>query len=227
VTSLAEEHRTEAARLAHARAGVYGFLGSQWLAPPVSHDRSLEQLTERWRGLGVVSEEHAQRLLDFLGSTDDVTEALESEYQALLKVPAGRYLAPIQSVYETAKYESGAWTFGRLRGSAWFQVTATYERAGYDPAQSDVEADHIGCLLQFLGALCRAESGAWHLGEWERAAELRSSQRAFIETHLSSWLPALRRRLDQAKSLPYYPVVMEIVEAYLQVEAMHLRASET
>jgi len=211
-------------RLTASRGAVYAYLGEQWLLPPVRYDQPLATLVERWHAIGLgIDEARGQRMVRFLEDTDGVAEALEAEHQALLRVPAGRYLAPIQSVYETAAFEDGAWSFGRLRMKPWRDVTAAYARAGYSVSSQDqVEADHIGCMLQFMGALCRDESQAWADGTLERVRELRTAQAEFLERHLDGWLPKLRLRLDQSHELPYYPDVMGMLETYLKIEAKYL-----
>jgi len=214
----------EPARLAAARGDVYAFLGEQWLLPPIRDDQPLEALAARWGAVGLgVDEARGERIVRFLEETDSVIEALEAEYQALLRVPTGRYLTPVQSVYEAAAFEDDSWTFGRLRTKPWTEVTAAYAHAGYAVSPGDqVEADHIGCMLEFMAALCREESQAWADGHPERVNELRTAQASFLDRHFDGWLSKLRLRLDQTHELPYYPDVMGMLETYVKVEAKHL-----
>lgn len=219
----------EAGRLAAVRGDVYAYLGEQWLLAPVRDDQPLAALVERWHAVGLgIDEARGERMVRFLEDTEGVVEALEVEYQALLRVPAGRYLAPIQSVYEGAAFEDGAWSFGRLRAKPWREVTAAYAKAGYSVGSQDpFEADHIGCMLQFMAALCREESRAWADGTTERVSALRNTQGEFLERHLDGWLPKLRLRVEQAHELPYYSDVMGMLETYLKVEARHLARQGT
>ena len=208
---------------------MYAYLGEQWLLPPIRDDQPLAQLVERWHAIGLgIDEARGERMVRFLEDTDGVAEALEAEHQALLRVPAGRYLAPIQSVYEEAAFQDGAWSFGRLRARPWKEVTAAYARAGYSVSGQDpLEADHLGCMLEFMAALCREESQAWADGTMERVRDVRTTQAAFLDRHLGGWLEKLRFRLDQARELPYYPDVMGMLETFLKVEVEHLTRQGT
>lgn len=61
--------------------------------------------------------------------------------------------------------------------------------------------DHISVELEYLAYLCVQESTNWKQGFSKAARDIRSQERAFVDDHLSRWLPELCYRIR--KQVPH------------------------
>ncbi|NOZ01606.1 MAG: molecular chaperone TorD family protein [Deltaproteobacteria bacterium] len=209
--------------LAGGRERLYRFLAGQFISPPVGPKIPPNDLVAAWRELAQpVDPKCVAEIVGHLETDGFDPVALGREFAELFQIPAGRYLAPIESVYRAARFDGDRWTFGRLRGAPWTRVTNTYSKAGFEPAQDDVEADHIACELQFLAELCAREREAAAQGHMQLFGSLRANQKKFIDQHPLAWVHLLRHRIEQVTSSPYYLGLIHFVENMLAMESNYL-----
>ena len=211
----------DAAELAVSRGKGWSLLADSVLRAPVHAGRTADELAEQWQTLlGPVDPDRVAVLAAELRAPGAEVR-MGGEFAALFEVQTARYLAPVESVYRNATFDGTDWQLGRHRGPAWFEVVDAYREAGFDlTAEQPVEADSLGCELQFMAALCRLEAQAWARGEEAEAQTLRRRQSAFAVAHLE-WVRRLRQRAADL-ACAYYREVLELVERYRAVELDHL-----
>ena len=213
------EH-TSAAALAQARADLYAFLAGNWLEDPVSLDQIRPDLLVRWLAVAeTVDSVNGAVIIEFLATDDgSLVSSLGQEYQNLLRVPAGRYVVPIQSVYEGARKDGNSWAFGLKRGPARAAALKRYRTAGFQPL-GGMEPDHLGCQLAFLSTLCSLEGTSdtqvlrqqYH--RWQTEA---------LSAFMQPWMDTLGAHVEFAARLPYYPAAFAVLRTFLAAEVDYL-----
>ena len=227
-------HSTEFAALANARADVYRFLATVFLAPPTVDLMARVRAAEfraafsdwvddaQWDGIGAES-----------------LDALVLEYNRLFAVPGDAYVPPYESVYtdvvdlEYSRHMvSGAGDaptrVGKLLwGPSTVAVERCYAEAGFAVTRAAGEPpDHLGIELQFLARLCDEQASAWSANDVPEAIRLQHVEKEFLKTHPLCFVAALRARLDAASAHSFYRAAAQLCESFLQSSAQLLDHSE-
>lgn len=129
-----------------------------------------------------------------LETAPETRAAFDGEYIALFEGRATPYAPVIESVYRP--WYGGPASDGLRSGPAAADMRDRYAAAGVSiPAA--YAPDHLALLLEYAGALRRAQADA--------------AYRTFVEQHLD-WLPALRRLTDEATAeAPFHEYCVAVV----------------
>jgi len=141
------------------------------------------------------------------------------EYHRLFVGPAGLPAPPYESVYRED------W---RVMGESTVDVMRQYAEAGYTlvPTFKDLP-DHVAAELAFMALLAEEESKAWR-GEDASAALLwLGRERAFLESHLTRWLPAFCDRLLTSTEAPFYRGLATALWDFVRVDLERIKALTT
>lgn len=107
---------------------------------------------------------------------------------------------------------------GQVMGEPAIRALAAYREAGLDPAFEPPELpDHIAVELEFMSALCAAEVEARSAGNHEVTTACIHREAAFLEAHLSRWVPAFCARL-RATGVAPYPTIAECLATFVATE---------
>jgi len=218
---------SDADTFANARANIYRFLATIFLAPPTDDLLVRIRAAEfraafsewvddaQWNGMGAES----------LG-------ALVLEYNRLFVVPGDAYVPLYESVYTDVvdvEYSphmvSGAGDaptrVGKLLwGPSTVAVEHAYADAGFAVTRAAGEPpDHLGIELQFLARLCNEQVAAWSANDVPEAIRLQHIEKIFLMTHPLRFVATLRARLDAASAHPFYRASARLCESFLQSSA--------
>lgn len=218
---------TEHAALATARANIYRFLASVFLAPPT--DALLVRVRNADFRAAFADWVDDAEWNAITGSSQD---ALVTEFNRLFAVPGDGYVPPYESVYSdtvdveyTTHLICGAGeTPTRLGELLWGPSTTVVERAyavaGFAVARAAGEPpDHLGIELQFLARLCDEESAAGSADDQPEAARLQKLEQEFLQAHPLRWIALFRERLDAAPAPAFYRAFARLCESFLQSSA--------
>lgn len=204
--------------LAVARSRVYAFLASLFNQPP--QEPLLRLLADE-------SGEEADGLRELFGDglhaelASGAREALASpeslarDFDALLRIPQDRYLAPYESAYRgtPARKTRG---MGLLMGRQTREVAALYRMAGVALGGECKELpDHVAVELQFLADCASQEAEALLTGQSAEAEGWRGLQSRFQTEHVMQWVPAMCRRMEQQASTGFFRAVARVLPEVL------------
>ena len=212
-----------AAEVARCRAGALRLLALPFRRALVPDDDAVPALIAVWEY--VVDEAccPTARLLEYPPPGDPLPGGeLRAEHEALFVLPAARYVSPVDSCLRGGG-RGGRRSRGRLRSKPWWAVRKRYAAFGFHRAgDRALEDDHLLVELDYLTALCDTEARRLADRDEAGAEALRREQLDFLDAHLLAWLPELRRRIDAAAELSFYPWLVRALEGYLQLERRHL-----
>ncbi|MHC5078259.1 MAG: TorD/DmsD family molecular chaperone [Planctomycetota bacterium] len=209
------------AKTALARSQTYRFFAQVFLEKPT------QTLLEAFRDGRFLSElgdvfgtEAGSPLTAGPGNLED----LQEEYDALFRVPAGRYVTPYESVYRgEARKDKKNRPGGCLMGEETLEVLAWFKCTGYFLQGSCKELpDHLGCEFEFVGRMCAEESDAHAEGKSDLAAKWRNAQRRFLENHLLRWFPEVAQKIRENDRLGFYALLTELASRFLEHEVKSL-----
>ncbi len=152
-----------------------------------------------------------QRLLTSLADLPN-QHILEEEYvrvfmHSLEKAPC----LPYESVYMDPGGQAAGWILAVLEQE--------YAAAGLALSPSRKELpDHVAVELEFMAFLCRQEVDAWNGEVVKDAVEALEHQAAFLDRHLTRWLPEWARQVATADGGGVYYVVAETARAFVNHE---------
>ena len=211
------------ARIAHnnaeARMDMYRFLASVYLQPPseaiIKHladkDNS-EQLTSLF-GKSIVAPLYEMALA--FDSHRDLGE-LNQEYMGLFSVPTGKYVTPFEDVYRGLRLD-GNQERGPLLGDRAVAVKIIYRSTGADLDKTCKELPtHVGVELSFMSFLCEQEEKCLKQDGENQASVYRQWQLTFLHEHLTDWFPQLRRAIETNARLPFYVLMAQLTQAFLE-----------
>ena len=69
--------------------------------------------------------------------------------------------------------------------------------------------DHISVELEYMAFLCDQESSNWSHGFSKAARDIRSQERAFVDDHLSRWLPEFCYRIRKQAPQSFYSYIAQ------------------
>lgn len=113
-------------------------------------------------------------------------------------------------------YES-LWREGQMMGDSTIAVATAFLDAGYAYGGAWGPCDHLAEELRFMAALCMAED----------AADALERQAAFVERHLSAWVPTYCHALAEQAHEPLYQALARVTAAVVAEDAEHLRTHES
>lgn len=77
-----------------------------------------------------------------------------------------------------------------------------------------VTVDHVSTELEVMAALCAQEASHAAAEEANLAETTVARERAFLEQHLTRWLPALAERIAAAAPPPFYEAAISAAIAF-------------
>lgn len=107
------------------------------------------------------------------------------------------------------------------QAETWVALQGQYAHAGF-AADRRAAPDYLGNELAFLGFLAGREATAWRLGDRAAATSAAEQQRSFIDAHTGRWIGWLRERVQSEAAHPFWPAVLALAEAHLQMEREYL-----
>ncbi len=137
-------------------------------------------------------------------------EELAAEHVRLFQATMGRALCPpVESFYLSSARQAGAATTAA-------SVEAAYRRHGlrFAPGQAHL-ADEAAPQLELLAHLCGLEAGAREREHEAVAAGAVAAQLAFLDGHLTRWLPAFAARVRAASAAGFYRAVADLADAFV------------
>ncbi|MBI4240320.1 MAG: molecular chaperone TorD family protein [Candidatus Rokubacteria bacterium] len=141
---------------------------------------------------------------------------LISEYHRLFVGPGELPAPPYESVYREG------W---RVMGETTLDVQSAYEEAGYalDPSFKELP-DHVAAELAFMGLLTEEEAKAWKAGDASVALSWLERERAFLDDHLTRWLPAFCDRLLASTEVRFYRKLAGELQEFVALDAERVTA---
>lgn len=143
-------------------------------------------------------------------------EALGPEYHRLFVGPGALPAPPYESVYRDG------WT---VMGESTLQVRRQYAGAGYalDPSITELP-DQVAVELLFMAVVAEEEAQAWEGRDAAAALSWLERERAFLEEHLTRWVPAFTDRLVAATEAPFYRRLAAALREFVTLDAERVRA---
>lgn len=178
------------------RQFMYRYLWKAFAAEPdealltaVADEHTLEQVV-LLAGVGSKAEAAQRDLAAYMDEHPDELDGLRGEYTRLFIGPAKLPAPPWESVYVSSD--------GLIFQACTLEVRRVYREAGYQTAAYPHEADdHLAAELDFMAQLSEDARAAYDVGERNRAFELLSCQRRFLDEHLVTWVGAFAQRLAE------------------------------
>jgi TorA maturation chaperone TorD len=147
---------------------------------------------------------------------NEVKLELAVEYANLFLGVKGKPSHPSESVYRS-KDQS-------MYQEPRDQVLRDYWNAGVDKVKEYTEPeDHIAIELQFMEYLCRKTVEALEKNENEEVKRYLQIQKAFIDDHLSTWVPRLTKDILEGAEADFYKGIAYITNAFVELERDSIR----
>jgi TorA maturation chaperone TorD len=83
------------------------------------------------------------------------------------------------------------------------------------PSSSESEPDHVAVELEFMAFLCSREADAWEARSVGEGTRCLKRQLAFLDRHLTRWVPLWAHGVAASGGEGFYPAVAEAVEAFV------------
>ena len=210
---LSQERLDELAAIAEDRSRIYWLLSQLFLNPP---DEGL------LAGLRSVAEARQPAPGDGLTATlvqlcEGLHEAAETDD---LRIECLRLFGGVREGYGPPPPFESLYREGRLFGESTESVIDHYRKNGYSLAYEETgPEDHLGIELKFLALLCYRERTAWNSGDTAGGRSCLAAERAFIEEHLQSWVPAYCEGLEKEASAAFYRAVAKLTAESIAFDA--------
>lgn len=199
-------------RIEH-RARVYKLLSDCYLSPDVKAMERMHELSGLLDGL------HSGLRLEI---PDDVIGAdeLRLEHARLFIGPFSLLVPPYGSMYLDQEEH--------LMGGSTQDVHRWYLAEGLETAIKEMD-DHICIQLEFLYLLVYRELMAEQDGSpaTELAAQFRSKQREFLESHLGRWIASFEAKVLKHAELAYYSTLATATRAFITADLQELRLNSS
>lgn len=193
------------------RLHIYNLLRQLYLSPPSEEILSALQKIEVGEEVCLAESDVTKglRMLKEVGA--DKLEELSLEFAGLFIGPGKIPIPPYESFYTSEKR--------LLMQEATIAVRKKYLKAGLvmKNLYSSPE-DHIASEFEFMYFLCQKEAEARGKSNGEQALEWLEMQQEFLKEHLSAWIPAFCKDLEQAAESDFYKGVAKVTKAYLSLE---------
>ncbi len=214
---------------AEPRGEVLSALASSEAADAFGHLASTTEAAQvpievggRTRIASDVLADMAELLGSLDGKADDAAyiESLKSEFTRLFLVPGETYVYLWESPYigkETMLFQEST-----------LDVRSRYAEYGFAAVEfGHFPEDHLSMMLDFLAHLSDQAFDAFGDGRDEEVARILSSQRDFVATHLTDWLPAFQTSLDEKDPEGIYCRFGAALQAFLQTDALFMDGART
>jgi len=143
-------------------------------------------------------------------------KGLIPEYHRLFVGPGHLPVPPYESVYREN------W---QVMGETTVDVKRQYAEAGYALAPSFTELpDHVTAELAFMALLAEEEAKAWETEDISAALAWLERERAFLQDHLTQWLPAFCDRLPASTEAPFYRRLAVALREFIALDAERVKA---
>lgn len=138
------------------------------------------------------------------------------EYHRLFVGPGSLPAPPYESVYREG------W---RVMGETTLEARRQYDAAGYalDPSFSELP-DHVVAELAFMALLAGEEAEAWEAEDAAAALTWLERERAFLDDHLTRWLPAFCDRLLAVTDVPFYRGLADTIREFITLDLERVAA---
>ncbi len=181
--------------LALQRAEVYRLLAVMY-STPLDADSLAHMVAAAKSGEPGIDNGATTSLMSVLAETPASTvESLAHEFTRLFRGINEAYGPP-------PPYES-LWREGQMMGETTRQVAEFFLDAGYQPDGRLSPCDHLAEECKFMAALCIAEAES-DMADPTGMAVWTAQQRAFIDSHLSAWVPDYCVRIEREAREPLY-----------------------
>lgn len=125
---------------------------------------------------------------------------------------------PYESFYRTGSKSLG--------GEHCVDVSNIYRAHAFMPTKTRLIAeDHIACEFEFLQYLANVEAEAVRSGDEQQAILARRDSLDFIESHLLTWIGALRQEVEKRVETPFYTGLCDMAQGWLEIDAESLRSA--
>lgn len=133
-----------------------------------------------------------------LASADETLRIdLAADYNRLYLGMGPHPVPPYESVYTSPE--------GLLMQDARDEVLAAYRSQGLDaPDDFNLPEDHLALECAFAAELAERTAAAFERGDREAVDGLVACQRAFVEEHLSAWVPAFADDAEKRARTSFY-----------------------
>lgn len=143
---------------------------------------------------------------------EDASAILQQGYVGTFEVGTGRPFCPL--------YE-GSHRSGRMK--LMEELVRFYEHFGLMTQPGD-HPDHLSAELEFMHYMAFKEAAAH--AHSNPVPDVQRAQRDFLDRHLCKWLPRVRERLQSARELPaFYLVVTNLAVEFCQRDLAWLKAA--
>lgn len=199
------------AEAAQLRQGLYRYLAAALLPPSPERIELLAESAVLLDEMGI--EEYAfapawRRLADLM-APPPLFSQLATEYVRLFESGVdGALCPPIESFYTTSARSGGT-------ASVIADLSKEYGDIGLAAAGTgSVTVDHISTELEVMAALCAQEAAHAAADEASLAEATVAREQAFLEDHLTRWLPDFAERLAAAAAPPFYDAAISAAIAF-------------
>jgi TorA maturation chaperone TorD len=218
----------EWAGLAVSRSRVYGFLGAVYNRLPDEgfaeslSGPDLAGFLLSLAGMEDLPEDMRKGLELIEGFVRDSEAKPVDELQTELAVERTRLLRGVKPGYRPPPpYESVYMASDRqpvMQASA--AVRHIYAEAGVNlPEEVRDQPDFIGLELDFMRHLTDKEAQAWVDSDREEALRVLEKEQAFLEEHITRWIPRFCEVMDQEARLDFYRGIAHMTKGFVLDEA--------
>lgn len=148
---------------------------------------------------------------------NEIFDALRCDYTRLFVGPGRPLAPPWESIYTDAE---------RLHfAEDTLRVRAAYRRHGLQVTNLGREPDdHLGFELDFLRRLCATALERADEGQWSDVSTILDDQRAFLDDHLLTWVPAWAADVSAHAHTSFYRGMAALLMAFLPYDRTLLAA---
>lgn len=206
------QSRNEMAKMASARASVYGLLADIFREAPS------EALLSRLRAPEFSGALHALdiSLDEVFGNTpqEQLAEDLAIEYTRLFFGP-GSHISPNESMHVASRFGEP----NSLWGAATVAVRKFMEGTGLKISDSfPGMPDHITAEFEFMQQLLLEEANAWSNDDKELGANILKIEQRFYDEHLSQWIANFCDKITEASTNSFYGQFAGITKGFIEFE---------
>jgi putative dimethyl sulfoxide reductase chaperone len=103
----------------------------------------------------------------------------------------------------------------RIMGESTMKVLKHYQKAGLE-VDIKQPPDHIAIELEFLSYLCALEAESLQNGDIEKAAELQTEQKLFLDRYILPWAPQFAQNIRSGTKSTFYQNLADCFEVFIK-----------
>jgi TorA maturation chaperone TorD len=219
------EMLTEAQNVNILRAAIYGFLSRGFIRE--IDESYLEKMATMEPTIGMLSnsqgdqelKEGSKRLFEFMKKIEALRPDerrpllvdLAAEYASLFLGVGPKRVHLVESVY-----------LGRdhlLYEKPYHEVVEAYRSLGFEKEKAFTEPeDHVAVEFEFMARLCRWASQTLQKSDVANAIAYLNLQKEFLKDHITSWVPDLCRKLDEAANSDFYKGLAHLTQGFIRID---------